>query len=265
MKRIHVSRRLCMIAATSVVVAAVAIGGAFFYLGRPEPHKPLHHVLPVAAATPTPTPRVPPMLKAAVTTAAAGTPVAFTASGLTPGGLGVFAGQGDLAGICRANAIGSCLFDYTSSFPAPMTLEVTDVASALESQSVTVTYTGNYTGPNTVPQSGPGAGLAWGKGPSPTLTVASATATVGSRDAYTIGNVVPGLTYFIVPGKVVMDGPPVGAFCSPTSGSHTCSGTLTSTAAAVETYYVSAGIGESTAKATAVVVHWTSPSPTVGG
>jgi hypothetical protein len=210
-------------------------------------------------ATPTPTPGVPPMLKAAVTTAAAGTPVAFTASGLTPGGLGVFAWQGQLAGICRANDKGSCLFDYTSTFPGPLALEVTDVASALEAhQPVTVTYTGNYMGPNTLPQSGPGAGLPLFKGPRPTLTVASATATVGSKDAYAIGNVVPGLTYIIAWGKVMMDGPQPNTFCSPTSGSHTCSGTLTSTAAAVETYYVSNGIGGYTSKATAVV-RWSSP------
>lgn len=243
------SRRI----AITVAVAVVAlVGGALLFLGHPGPRKPVHHVLPVAAATPTPTPRVPPTLKAAVTTAPAGTPVAFTATGLIPGGLGVFSGIGELAGICRASAKGSCLFDWGSGSPGPRSLVVTDVASALESQPVTITYTGNYMGPGYLPQSGPGSSLWWDNMPSPTLTVARALATVGSKDAYTIRNVVPGITYAISWGKVVAGSQPM-TFCSPTSGSHTCSGTLSSTSAGVQTYDVSEGFGASSSHLTAVV------------
>lgn len=187
--------------------------------------------------------------------------MAFTATGLTPGGLGVFSDTGELAGICRASAEGTCLFDYGSALPGPQSLVVTDVTSALESQPVNIIYSGTYIGPGFLPQSGPGSSLAWGKIPAPTLTVARPTATVGGKDAYVVGDVVPGITYVISWGEVV-NGRQAMTFCSPPSGSHTCRGTLSSTTAGVQTYMVGdEGADTSVPSHLTAVVRWTNPGP----
>jgi hypothetical protein len=241
------------IAVAAVVV--VVLGGAVFFLGHPRPHKPVHHVLPVAAATPTPTPGVPPTLKAAVTAAKTGTPILVTASGLTPGRLGVFIEGGVMVYLCRANRQGTCSVDLGNNSPSPRTFVVTDVASALESQSLTLTFTGAHihSSGGLIPQSGPGAkvdGLWWGDLPAPTLKVASAMATVGSTDKYVVGNVVPGLEYAIWWGPAI-DGQQAGTSCMPTSGSHTCVGTFTAKTAGVRRY--------SGVSAKPVAVTWISP------
>lgn len=247
--------------AIAVALAVMAVGGALFFLvpGHAGPHKPLHHVLPVAVATPTPTPGVPPTLKSVVTAAKTGTPILVTATGLTPGGLGVFSEGGVMVYLCRVNRQGTCSVDLGNNSPSPRTFVVTDVASALESQSLTLTFTGAHIPPSggLIPQSGPGAkvdGLWWGDLPAPTLEVASATATVGSTDKYVMGNVVPGLEYTITWGAII-DFRQAATFCTPTSGSHTCSGTLTASTAGVRKY--TASYGASVPKA--VTVTWTSP------